>query len=89
MYDVNTTNNISYFNFKASYINKHIQKYIIKPPKNCYELNEIKYYEGLSIICKKHLILENEITNDIKGFEAVKSNKFFINMFFKYIIYNI
>ena len=51
--ELQTVKNISFFNFRAEIINKHIQeKYPIQ--KGAIQKDKFWYYEGLELICKKH-----------------------------------
>jgi hypothetical protein len=51
--EVTTTHNISYFKHRSDWINKRIHK-LQKVPEEYYEIDDIKYYQGLEIVCKKH-----------------------------------
>ena len=52
--DINTTTNISFFNFRAEKINKIIQKKVIKPSSGVIKYGDFFFYEGLELICRKH-----------------------------------
>ena len=72
--DINTTKGISYFNFRANYINKFIHE------KTQYTteyttISGVKYYIGMSVTCKKHTKLGGKklftnYTYKIKGFTS-------------------
>ena len=51
--DVKTKNNICYFNYRVDSVNKHIHKQI-KPSLKSFKINDIEYWPGLEIVCKKH-----------------------------------
>ena len=81
MKDVKTTKNICYFNGRSDSINYHVHKNIIKIPEGVkvYDHKIIKnrkeevlqYYEGMELICRKHLIINNED----KSVKKVKKSK--------------
>jgi hypothetical protein len=52
--EVNTLNNIAYFNYYADDVNKIVHKKYGKNTSKAVEINGIKYYPGLEIVCKTH-----------------------------------
>jgi hypothetical protein len=62
MDDLKTKNNVCFFNYRVENVNKHIHNKLIDIPNDNVEINGIKYFKGLNIICKKHMIL-NDINN--------------------------
>jgi hypothetical protein len=76
MEDVKTKNNVCFFNYKVDQVNKFVHNKLIDIPKDFIEINGIKYFNGLFIVCKKHMIL-NDINN--------KKNrmKFYVNHEYK------
>ena len=46
MIDVNTTDNLAYFNFRCETISNHIHYTILK--------QRLKFYDGLLVVCRKH-----------------------------------
>lgn len=62
--DVKTLFNITNFNFRAKQVNKHIHNNIIKKPDNYIIYNNVEYWIGLNLICRKY----NDINKNIKIF---------------------
>jgi hypothetical protein len=56
--DLKITNNIAYFNKKCDRVNVYVHNNLIKIPSDYVEINNIKYYKGLKLVCKKHLSLK-------------------------------
>jgi len=85
MNDVKTTKNICYFNGRSDSINYHVHKNIVKIPKGVKVYNHkiiknkreevLKYYEGLELICRKHMIINNEIKDINKSKKESKCEK--------------
>ena len=57
-YDLKTSKNISFFNFRAENINKVYQK-LHGVKKLCVKYGNFYYYDGLELICKKHYKAKN------------------------------
>lgn len=46
--------NICYFNYRTKQVNSHVHKNLVAQPKQLVTINGIKYWSGLELICKKH-----------------------------------
>ena len=55
MCEISTTNNISFFNFRADKINKMVQNSLEKPRAGAVKIGDFYYYKDLELICRKHL----------------------------------
>lgn len=60
MSDVNTSNNISYFNYYSDKVNKHCHDKFAKKLKKSIKINGQDYYPGLELVCKKHFKKNSE-----------------------------
>ena len=54
-----TTKNISYFKSRADEINYFVHEQIIKQPYNAVEIENVKYWAGLEIVCKEYFKNKN------------------------------
>lgn len=79
--DIKTIKNIVYFNKRAARIDKYIHENLIDIPKNYKQINGIKYWEGLDLICRSHLIIKKnkEDENDNKKKRNKKIEDFIDN----------
>jgi hypothetical protein len=50
-----TKTNICFFNYKCNMTNKYVHDKLIKKPKIICTIDDVDYYKGLEIICKKYL----------------------------------
>lgn len=52
---INTTQNICYFNHHTISVNKHVHTALVnQPKKNVFTINGTKYWPGLELVCKEH-----------------------------------
>ena len=51
---IQTTQNICYFNPRTIRVNNHVHKNLVEVPKNTVTIAGTKYWPGLEIICKEH-----------------------------------
>lgn len=57
MKHVTTLHNISYFRRRASQVSEYVHSHLVElPTANVVEVNGIKYFPGLSLICKNHYV---------------------------------
>jgi len=76
MDQVKTKNSICYFNFRCDQVNNYIHNNLIDIPENFIELNEIKYFIGMNLICKKYLCLTNTTKNSTKKIKLHVNHKY-------------
>jgi hypothetical protein len=54
MTDLETLNNICYFNFRCCKVNAHVHKNKIKKPTKTVIVENVEYYKGLELVCREH-----------------------------------
>ena len=53
-FNFNTTKNLSYFKKRSDDINQFVHENLIDQPDNAIEIDNVKYWTGLEIVCKEY-----------------------------------
>ena len=53
-FNFNTTKNLSYFKKRSDDINQFVHENLIDQPDNNIEIDNVKYWTGLEIVCKEY-----------------------------------
>lgn len=55
-----STNNICYFNFRRKMINTYVHENLVDQPKRKVTIKDVNYWVGLKLICKEHYQSKND-----------------------------
>ena len=66
LYNINTKNNICYFNYRAKQVNKFVSENVDKTDETIVKYGGQRYYKGLNIICNKHKQLTDDRNKKFK-----------------------
>ena len=50
--DIESTQNIRYFKYRASQVNSYVHSHLIKAPNNMIVIDNVKYWPNLELTCK-------------------------------------